>query len=176
MKPLARKKDVIVEELPGETVIFDKKNNKVHCLNSIALTVWANANGKRSVADLVKIVAAESGNPCDEVVIESAISQLADAGLIEEANDEKLLSRRDVGRKLALAGSCAALVATITAPTPAKASSQDPTGWHTEHRSEGWEWPVQIGFDGNGKDAGSRGYRFKNHRPKRRHYPNLRNS
>jgi hypothetical protein len=155
MKPLARKKDVIVEELPGETVIFDKKNNKVHCLNSIALTVWANANGKRSIADLAKIVAAESSNPRDEAVIESAISQLADAGLIEEANIENLLSRRDVGRKLALAGSCAALVATITAPTPAKASSQDPTGWHTEHRSEGWAWPVQSGFDGNDKNTGS---------------------
>jgi len=145
MKPLARKNDVIVEDLPGETVVFDKRNNKVHCLNSIALTVWENANGKRSVADLARIVSAESGNPCEESVIESAIEQLAEAGLIEAGITEKLLSRREVGRKLALAGSCAALVATITAPTPAKASSQDPTGWHTAHRSAGWSWPAQTG-------------------------------
>lgn len=145
MKPLARKIDVITEQLPGEMVVFDKRNNKVHCLNSIALMVWENANGKRSVGDLARIVSAESGNPCDEAVIESAIDQLAEAGLIEEANTERLLSRRDVGRKLALAGSCAALVATITAPTPAKASSQDPTGWHTAHRSAGWSWPATTG-------------------------------
>jgi len=150
MKPLARKKNVIIEELPGETVIFDKKNNKVHCLNAIALTVWANANGKRSIADLAKIVAAESGNPCDEALIESAVNQLAGAALLEEANTEKLLSRREVGRKLALAGSCAAVVATITAPTPAKASSQDPTGWHTAHRGQGWCWPKEQGFEGKG--------------------------
>ena len=154
MKPLARKKDIIVEELPGETVIFDKKNNKVHCLNAIALTVWTNANGKRSIADLANIVAAESGNPCDEALIESAVNQLAGAGLLEGANTEKLLSRRDVGRKLALAGSCAALVATITAPTPAKASSQDPTGWHTAHRSSGWNWPKEQGFGDKGKGLG----------------------
>ena len=88
MKPLARKKNVIIEELPGETVIFDKKNNKVHCLNAIALTVWTNANGKRSIADLANIVAAESGNPCDEALIELAVNQLAGAGLLEGANTE----------------------------------------------------------------------------------------
>jgi hypothetical protein len=174
MKPLARKKDTIVEELPGETVIFDKKNNKVHCLNSIALTVWANANGKRSIADLAKIVAAESDCPCDDAVIESAVHQLAEAELIEETSTEKLLSRRDVGRKLALAGSCAALVATIVAPTPAKASSQDPTGWHTAHRSDGWFWPEPTAFNGAGK--GSPKYQFGNRRTKRHHVPNLRNS
>src|SRR6185437_9792178 len=174
MKPLARKKDIIVEELPGETVIFDKKNNKVHCLNSIALTVWANANGKRSIADLAKIVAAESDCPCDDAVIESAVHQLAEAELIEETSSEKLLSRRDVGRKVALAGSCAALVATIVAPTPAKASSQDPTGWHTAHRSDGWFWPEPTAFNGAGK--GSPKYQFGNRRTKRHRVPNLRNS
>jgi hypothetical protein len=172
MKPLARKKNVIIEELPGETVIFDKKNNKVHCLNAIAVAVWANANGKRSIADLAKIVAAESGNPCDEALVESAVNQLAGASLLEEANTEKLLSRRDVGRKLAMAGSCAALVATITAPTPAKASSQDPTGWHTAHRSSGWYWPDQTGFDGKGK--GSLGYQFGHPRPTGCHTPEIR--
>ena len=87
-------------------------------------------------------------------LIESAVNQLAGAGLLEGANTEKLLSRRDVGRKLALAGSCAALVATITAPTPAKASSQDPTGWHTAHRSSGWNWPKEQGFGDKGKGLG----------------------
>jgi len=79
---------------------------------------------------------------------------MAGAALLEEANTEKLLSPREVGRKLALAGPCAGLVATITAPTPAKASSQDPTGWHTAHRSSGWNWPKEQGFGDKGKGLG----------------------
>ncbi len=44
--PIARKKDVVVQELPDEVLIYDLKSNKAMCLNEISAFVWHNCDGK----------------------------------------------------------------------------------------------------------------------------------
>ncbi|MDQ2976351.1 MAG: hypothetical protein M3R69_13215 [Acidobacteriota bacterium] len=36
--PQARKKDLIIEELPNERLVYDWKNNRAHCLNQTTAT------------------------------------------------------------------------------------------------------------------------------------------
>jgi len=130
MKPLARKTDVFVEKLPKEVVLYDKTNNKAHCLNKTAAAIWESCDGTRTVADLVHVVKSRFGMSVDSNLVLQALEELEKAGLMEAGTvavpDAALASRRDAMGKMALAGS--ALVATIIAAAPsAHASSRKPT-------------------------------------------------
>ena len=120
MKPLARKSDIFVENLPEEAVLYDKTNNKVHCLNKAAAAIWDSCDGTRTVDDLAHIAGTKLGAPSDRKVVLRALAELEKAGLMEAGNfvvpDAGLASRREAVGKIALAGT--ALVATIIAAAP----------------------------------------------------------
>jgi hypothetical protein len=129
MKPLSRKSDIFVENLPEEVVLYDKTNNKVHCLNKTAAAVWESCDGTRTVDDLARIVEAKFGAPLDCSLVLQALAELEKADLLESGSfmipDAGLTSRREAVGKIAMAGT--ALVATIVAAAPAAhASSHDP--------------------------------------------------
>ncbi len=48
--PVARHKNLIVKELPDETLIYDLDSDKAHCLNQTAALVWKNCDGTRSAS------------------------------------------------------------------------------------------------------------------------------
>jgi len=130
MKPLARKSDIFVENLPKEVVLYDKTNNKVHCLNKIAAAIWENCDGTRTVDDLVHALESKFGTSADSNLVLQALEELKKANLMKAGTvavpDAALTSRRDAMGKMALAGS--ALVATIiAAPPSAHASGRRPT-------------------------------------------------
>jgi len=124
MNPLARKSDLFAEKLPNEVVLYDKNNNKVHCLNKTAAAIWESADGTRTVDELAKIVAADR----DTVLL--AIEELEKADLLETGSitvpHPAVTSRREAVGKIALAGSV--LVATIVAPSPSAATSGTNSG------------------------------------------------
>jgi hypothetical protein len=129
MKPLARKSDIFVENVPEGVVLYDKTNNKVHCLSKTAAAVWESCDGTRSVDDLARIVEAKFGAPRDRKLVLQALAELEKAELLESGGfmipDAGLTSRREAVGKIAMVGS--ALVATIVAAAPAAhASSHDP--------------------------------------------------
>ena len=129
MKPLARKTDIFVESLPEEVVLYDKTNNKVHCLNKTAAAIWVSCDGTRTVDDLAHVAGAKLGPPSDRGVVLQALAELDKAGLLETGRgtvpDAAFTSRRKAVGKIAIAGT--ALVATIVATAPAAhASSRDP--------------------------------------------------
>lgn len=128
--PSVRRKDVFFERLTAETILYDKANHRAHSLNPTVACVWENADGHRSVDDLAGILHRDLGIPADRTVVLLALQELSEAGLLEEpVNTEagpELLSRRQVARRLALAGASTAmlpLIASVLAPTPAMASS-----------------------------------------------------
>ena len=41
--PRARTSELIVKELPDETLVYDLANDKAHCLNHTAALVWKTA-------------------------------------------------------------------------------------------------------------------------------------
>jgi hypothetical protein len=124
--PLRRKKGLLIELLPEETIVYDTTNQKAHCLNRVAALVWKHCDGRTSEADLAAMLPKELDLPPDELLIRTTLEKLGKAGLLEEKYVlPASTSRREASKQLAKFGIAAAgaLVATIAAPTVALAAS-----------------------------------------------------
>ena len=126
--PEARKKGLVVQELSGEVLVFDRERNKAHCLNPTAALVWNHCDGKTSVADIARAIQDEVNAPVDEDVIWIGLDQLSKSHLLQERAslpEEKAgLSRREVMRRIGFAAAVALPVVTsIMAPTAAQAAN-----------------------------------------------------
>lgn len=120
-KPLSRKDDLVVQELNGEVLIYDLRENKAFCLNETSALVWQACDGNNSIADIGKRVGSED-------IVWLALDELKKERLVESGSlpTDKFdgLSRRDVIRKIGI-GSMIALpvVASLVAPTAMQAQS-----------------------------------------------------
>jgi hypothetical protein len=138
MCPLARKNDIYVEQLPNEVVIYDKISHQAHCLNRTVFTVWEHADGTRTVDEISEVLSGVLGAPLTRDATLVALEDLRNANLLQTSpklDDVLMPSRRDLGRKFALAGVSASLlpfVASIMAPTPAMATSYTAANYKTE--------------------------------------------
>lgn len=134
--PRARLGELLVRELEsGETVVYDRRNDTVHCLNSTAALVWQRCDGTRTISDLAQVLHDETGLPRDEAVVDLALADLRKAKLLEAAPGEFSLAppvtRRQALERLGYGAAIAALlpvVASIVAPPPAAAASCLPNG------------------------------------------------
>lgn len=118
-KPLSRKEDLVIQDMNGEILIYDLRENKAFCLNETSALVWQACDGNNSVAEIGKQVGSED-------VVWLALDELKKERLIETAHVSKFngMSRRDVIKKIGI-GSMIALpvVASLVAPTAAHAAS-----------------------------------------------------
>ncbi|MGC2637387.1 MAG: PqqD family protein [Acidobacteriaceae bacterium] len=126
--PISRHDDIVTESLGAETIVYDKASHRAHSLNQTVALVWASADGKRSVDEIGEVLHRELGIPADRDVVLTALQELAEAELLEKPAEtaSNVMTRRQLARKLAMAGASVAvvpLVATVLAPTPAMASS-----------------------------------------------------
>ncbi len=128
--PLARKTDLTIEQLPSETVVYDHKRHRVHCLNHSTSFIWACCDGRTTIEDMAARLP-ESGLPPDPDIVRHALKALERARLLASrpaALDATLPSRRMLVRRLGAAAGSVALLPVITsiiAPTPAMAQSGD---------------------------------------------------
>ena len=118
--PKAKTERLIVREIDGETLVYDRSRDAASCLNEFAARVWRECDGETSVAE----IAAALGE--DERAVWLALHQLTKAQLLTEAiafppDMSAAKSRREVGGRLGLGA--AAFVASIVAPMPAQAAS-----------------------------------------------------
>lgn len=153
--PIARREEVLVEEIGGECVIYDPASQQAHRLNPTAAVVWEHCDGTRSADDLREIVSERFEVAEPRTVVDMALMELSAAGLLEGGTPEAEsweseerrpqgqggLNRRDALKRIGGVGAAAALlplVTTVMAPTPAMARSNN-------HGSSG----------GNGSTSGS---------------------
>ena len=118
--PKAKTERLIVREIDGETLVYDRSRDAASCLNEFAARVWRECDGETSVAE----IAAALGE--DERAVWLALHQLTKAQLLTEAiafpsDMSAAKSRREIGARLGLGA--AALVTSIVAPMPAQAAS-----------------------------------------------------
>ena len=118
--PKAKTERLIVREIDGETLVYDRSRHAASCLNELAARVWRECDGETSVAE----IAAALGE--DERAVWLALHQLTKAQLLTEAiafpNDMSAAkSCREIGARLGLGA--AAFVTSIVAPMPAQAAS-----------------------------------------------------
>lgn len=118
--PLARKDDLVVEDVADEVLIYDQRSEKVHCLTREAAMVWRVCDGHTSPADLARSLSLSAE------AVSAALDQLAAAELLD-ATPSVGITRREATIRMAKAGGVAAaapMIYSIVAPTPALAASQ----------------------------------------------------
>ncbi|MHB1193149.1 MAG: hypothetical protein ACYC6F_08875 [Longimicrobiales bacterium] len=126
--PKARTDGLLVEELDGETLVYDLETHGAHCLNPAAALVWKRSDGRTPVRDLIPLLR-EVGLPAEESVVWMALSRLDDAGLVEGVTlpgKRALFSRKEVLRVLGATAAMTLLlpaVESVVAPLAAQTAS-----------------------------------------------------
>src|SRR5512134_4020066 len=75
--------DLIVRQVGPETVVFDRRRHRAHCLGPLAAAVWRSCDSRLSTAEITRRVSAERGEPVDEIAVRVALRRLERAGLID---------------------------------------------------------------------------------------------
>jgi hypothetical protein len=133
-EPLARRTELTVEPLSEETIIYDHKRHRVHCLNRTLTFVWQQCDGKTTIPEMAGRLPGAVGLPADQDIVRLAIRQLSDIHLLTGDTpvsvSNAIPSRRQLVRKLAVLGVSAPVllpsVSSIVAPTAAMAASGPP--------------------------------------------------
>ena len=125
LMPCAREDQLVVEELPDETLVYDLERHKAHCLNPTAAFVWRHCDGQTSVSELARLLEDELATPANEEVVWLALDRLERVHLLQEQGQHRTetprYSRRQVVRKL---GQIAVpMVVSIVAPRAAHAAT-----------------------------------------------------
>jgi hypothetical protein len=127
--PAARSKDLLIEEIAGELLVYDVARDRAHCLNPSAAAIWKHCDGNRSTHDLASHLFPSLSRKEGEQLVGLGIERLRRRRLLQEAEGGSPvdLSRRDLVKRIATvaaaAGIMAPLVSSIVAPTPARAVS-----------------------------------------------------
>jgi Coenzyme PQQ synthesis protein D (PqqD) len=128
--PKARREDLVVEVLPDETLVYDLKRDKAHCLNPTAALVWSRCDGKTSVSEMAALLETEFGVPADDSVVWMALDRLGREHLLQDPvelpGEAAKYSRREMMTALGRVAGLTLLlpaVSSIVAPLAAQAGS-----------------------------------------------------
>ena len=132
ISPIARKKSLIIKELPNETLVYDLETDKAHCLNETAARVWKNCDGRQTVAQLRELTEKETNSRVPEEMVWLALDQLEQFKLLETPVSQPPqisgMSRRQMIRLAGTAAIAVPVIISIVAPSAAQAQSLAPPG------------------------------------------------
>jgi hypothetical protein len=124
--PKARTENLVIQTLPGETLVYDLTSHEAHCLNETAAFVWSQCSGDISIDGIVGSAESRFGQTVGVDLVNFAIAQLNDRKLLSEntLNIPPMQSRREAIRKIGLASAVALpIIASVTAPLNALAAT-----------------------------------------------------
>lgn len=124
-RPRARRDGLVVRELAGELLVYDRERNQAHSLNETAALIWKHCDGNSTIAELRSVLEVEMGASVDEQVVWYALRKFTRNSLLEEplkSSPGRGLSRRELIQAIGLAASVP-LVVTIIAPSVFAAAS-----------------------------------------------------
>jgi hypothetical protein len=126
---------LIVREVADEVLVYDLERHRAVCLNRAAARVWRACDGRTTVDEMARALAAEMGGDARlaEEAVRQTLERLGRDGLLREPLPARPRAARMSRRELIRAAGAAAaaslpLVVSIIAPTAAQASSCLPTG------------------------------------------------
>jgi hypothetical protein len=119
--PVARTESLIVKEVDGETLVYDLKTDKAHCLNQTAALVWKNCDGRNSVSEISEILSAESNTAVKDEVVWLALDQLEKFKLLEDGTVKPAflagMTRRQMVARIGIAAVALPMIISIVSPT-----------------------------------------------------------
>jgi len=133
VSPVARTESLIVKEVDGETLVYDLKTDKAHCLNETAARVWKNCDGHTSVSKIAEVLSRESNSSVKDEVVWLALDQLEKFKLLEEAPAKPPflagMTRRQMVARLGIAAVALPAIISIAAPMAQAQGSVLPLGF-----------------------------------------------
>ncbi len=144
MQPEIYDKHLLVQEIGDEYLVYHRRYQCAHRLNSTVAAVWRRLDGKRTPEEIAESMG------CDLSVVQLALRQLEDAHLLKNSKPQPI-SRRSALRKVAAVaavGVVLPVISSIAAPTAAQAQSgtvstdqhhrRHHRWWHRRHRWHRW--------------------------------------
>jgi hypothetical protein len=131
IKPLTRTKNILVQELEDEVLVYDLNVNRAFSLNNTSALVWKLCDGNSTVPEICEKMSLKLKKSVSEDVVWLALDQFIGDGLLENGDDLgdhfAGQSRREVIRKVGIASMVALpLVSSIVAPMASAAQSGAP--------------------------------------------------
>ena len=128
LMPRARQDELVVEELPDETLVYDLKRHKAHCLNRTSALVWQHCDGRTTVAEVAALLERQSKIPADEAVVWMALDRLGTAHLLGEQvtlpAERARYSRREMLRTLRRVAGISLLLPVVESIVAPRAAAQ----------------------------------------------------
>ena len=128
LMPRARQDELVVEELPDETLVYDLKRHKAHCLNRTSALVWQHCDGRTPVAEVAALLERQLKIPADEAVVWMALDRLGTAHLLGQQvtlpAEKARYSRREVLRTLRRAAGISLLLPVVESIVAPRAAAQ----------------------------------------------------
>ena len=127
---LARKEELVIQDLPDEVLVYDLKSHKAHCLNKTAAFIWSHCDGQTTANEIAKMMEQEWQTPVSEDAVWFALNKLGKADLLQQQialpQAHAGMSRRSAVRRLAFGALLVPVVMTIVAPTASAGLSVPP--------------------------------------------------
>ncbi|MCX7641004.1 MAG: PqqD family protein [Pyrinomonadaceae bacterium] len=121
--PIARKEDLVVQEVNGELLVYDLKANKASHLTETAAFIWKSCDGTRSVDDLREMATSYFKTEISRDFIVFALDELSESGLLTSKR-RRHLSRREALKRIGVATMVALpIVASLSIPNTSLASA-----------------------------------------------------
>ena len=118
------------ERVADELLAVKPATLEAHALNQSAAAVFDMCDGKASKAEIAAEIQRRTGLPADEEIVELALAELVDAGLVvvDDPEPQPTISRRALVRRLSLSAAAVMMLPVVeTILLPPAAAQASPT-------------------------------------------------
>src|SRR5215472_14746005 len=125
----ARRVDgVRLERAADELLAIKPETSEAYALNQSAAAVYELCDGAHSKADMAAEIRRRTGLPADEEIVDLALAELADAGLVvlDSSEPPATTTRRSLLRRFALSAAAAAMLPVVETILLPPASARTP--------------------------------------------------
>jgi hypothetical protein len=129
--PQAKTENLVVQELPGELLVYDLKKNKAYDLNQTSALVWQYCDGTKSINEIAKILEKQLNQKVPDELIWLTLEKLKKEGLVdfekEHFSEFTNVGRRELLKRASLVSLVALpIIVSLVAPVAAQTSSGAP--------------------------------------------------
>jgi hypothetical protein len=99
-KPLGRRRDIVIQELREEILIYNLQTDRAYCLNKTASLIWQLCDGNKTAGEISIQISRQLKSPVNEEFVWVALERLYRENLIENDFGFSIpcdaLSRREI--------------------------------------------------------------------------------